>query len=56
MSPLLGLPALYGYVLLTSAIMGFSILLIGFFVAGRVRERVFSKEYLKANFGEQHKN
>jgi hypothetical protein len=38
----LALPNLYGYVLGSAAIMGFSILLIGFFVAGRVRGKIFT--------------
>ena len=48
------LPDEFGYVLLSAAIMGFSILLVGFFFAGRVRGKVFTEEYMKKNFGSEH--
>jgi hypothetical protein len=51
MSVTVNLPNEYGYVLLCAAIMGFSILLVGFFIAGRVRGKIFTEAYLKQNFG-----
>lgn len=46
----------YGYVLLCAAVMAFSIILIGFFFPGRARGKIFTEEYLKQNFGAEHKN
>ncbi len=54
MSITLSLPNLYGWVLLSACFMGFSILVIGFFFAGRARSRIFSEAYMKENFGKQH--
>lgn len=34
--------------------MGFSIILIGFVFAGRVREKIYTKDYLEKNFGSEH--
>ena len=45
------IPAGYGWVLLSAAIMSFSCLLIGFIFAGGARAKVFTEEYLKKNFG-----
>lgn len=53
MSITLSLPNLYGWVLLSACFMGFSILIIGFFFAGRARSRIFSEAYMKENFGKQ---
>ena len=54
MSITLSLPNLYGWVLLSACLMGFSILVIGFFFAGRARSRIFSETYMKQNFGKDH--
>jgi hypothetical protein len=45
----------YGYVLLVGALIAFEILLIGFIFPGRVREEVFSEDFMRKNFGEIHK-
>jgi hypothetical protein len=37
------LPTEYGYVLLCAAAMGLSVILIGFFFAGKVRNRIFNE-------------
>ena len=49
------IPADYGWVLLSAAIMSFSVLLIGFIFAGGARAKVFTQEFLNKHFGEQHK-
>lgn len=41
----------YGYVLLSAAIMAFSIIIIGFAFPGATRTSVFTEEYMKQNFG-----
>ena len=35
--------------------MGLSILLVGFFFAGRIRNQIFTEQYLKENFGAEHR-
>ena len=45
------IPAGYGWVLLSAAIMSFSCLMIGFIFAGGARKDVFTEEYMKKNFG-----
>ncbi len=45
----------YGYVLLASVLLAFELLLIGFLFPGRVRGEVFTEEYMKKNFGEDHR-
>jgi hypothetical protein len=37
------LPNEYGWVLLVAAVMGFSILIVGFAFAGRVRSSIFTE-------------
>ena len=51
----LTIPAGYGLVLLTGAIMSFSIIVIGFIFAGGARAKAFPHQFLKDNFGEIHK-
>lgn len=41
----------YGYVLLSAAVMAFSIIIIGFAFPGATRNSVFTEEYMKQNFG-----
>ena len=45
----------HGYVLLTSAALAVQCLLTGFLIAGFTRVRIFKKEFLEKNFGEEHK-
>ena len=45
----------YGYVLLVGALIAFEILLIAFIFPGRVREEVFTEDFMRKNFGEIHK-
>ena len=49
------LPANYGYVLIVAAVIALEILLIGFIFPGRVRGTVFTEEFMKQNFGAEHK-
>lgn len=44
----------YGWVLVCAAAMAFSLLLVGFFLPGRVRGNAFTEEYMKKHFGTQH--
>lgn len=48
------LPNEYGYVLLCAAVMGFSVILVGFIFAGRARGKIFTETYMKQNFGAEH--
>jgi len=48
------LPDQFGWVLLCASLMAFSILLIGFFIPGRVRNNIFTEDYMKRHFGTQH--
>lgn len=49
-----GLSSDYGWVLVCASVMAFSLILIGFFVPGRVRGSTFTEDYMKKNFGSQH--
>ena len=46
---ILNIEADYGYVILSAIAVAFECLLIGFFVAGRARSKVFTKDFLEAN-------
>lgn len=48
------LPNEYGYVLLSAAVMGLSVILVGFIFAGRIRGKIFTEEYMKKNYGSEH--
>jgi hypothetical protein len=37
----------YGWVLLCAAVMGFSILVVGFIFPSRARNQVFTEQYMK---------
>ena len=41
----------YGYVILAAILYSLECLLIGFLVAGRVRNNIFTEEYMKENSG-----
>ena len=45
----------YGYVLIVAVAIAFEILLIGFAFPGKVRGEIFTEEYMKSNFGEEHR-
>lgn len=49
------IPKGYENVLLTAFILSLECVLIGFFVAGRARGKIFSKQFMEENFGEEHK-
>ena len=49
------LPDTFGYVLLAAVLLALEVLVIGFAFPGKVRGQVFTEEFLKNNFGEQHK-
>lgn len=49
------LPNNYGYVLIVASLIALEIVLIGFLFPGRVREAVFTEEFMKQNFGAEHK-
>ena len=49
------IPSDYGWVLLSAAVMSLSCLLVGFIFGGGARAKVFTQEYLKKNFGEEHR-
>ena len=49
------LPDTYGYVLIVAVVIALEVLLIGFAFPGKIRGEVFTEEYLKNNFGQQHK-
>lgn len=44
----------YGVALLSAVILSFETILIGFLFPGRMRGKVFTKEFLKENFGQEH--
>lgn len=48
------LPANYGIPMLSAVLLGFECIMIGFLFPGRVRGKVFTKDFLKANFAEIH--
>lgn len=41
--------------LLTAVIYSFEMILVGFLLPGRIRTKVFTKEFLQSNFGEEHR-
>ena len=45
----------YGYVLLVGVLLALEIIFIGFLVAGKARGQIFTEEFMKEHFGEQHK-
>ena len=49
------IPPDYGWVLLSASVMSLSCLLVGFIFAGGARAKVFTEEFMKKNFGEEHK-
>ena len=50
------LPADYGYVLIVAALIAFEIISIGFMFPGRLRGTIFTEEFMKQNFGAEHKS
>jgi hypothetical protein len=50
----LSLPNEFGYVLIAAAVLAFECILIGFLFPGRVRQQVFTEEFMKAKFGRIH--
>ena len=48
------IPSTYNYVLWTALFIGFECLVVGFAIPGRKRSKVFNKEFLQKNFGEEH--
>lgn len=46
----------YGYVLIVGVFIAFEVLLIGFLFPGRARGDIFTEEFMKTNFGSEHKN
>lgn len=48
------LPSNYGLPMLSAIVLAFECVLTGFFVAGRARSKVFTKEFLKTNFDQIH--
>lgn len=57
MSPyfVLNLPVEFGWVLLSAVLMGLSCIVVGFIFAGGARGKVFTEQYLKENYGTEHK-
>lgn len=47
-------PSNYGLPLLSATLLAFECLITGFAVAGRARSKVFTPEFLKSNFAEEH--
>lgn len=45
----------YGWVLLVAVLMGLSCIVIGFMFGGAPRYKVYTEEYMRKNFGEEHK-
>lgn len=45
----------YGYVLIVAVAIAFEILVIGFAFPGMMRGKIFTEEYMKSNFGEEHR-
>lgn len=48
------LPPEYGYVIITVALQGLQVLILGFAVVGRTRSKVFNEEFMEKNFGAEH--
>ena len=48
------LPELYPWVMLVAGAISFECLIIGF-LAGGLRRKIFTEEFLETNFGETHK-
>ena len=46
----------YGYVIIVGVLIGFQVLLIGFLFPGRARGQLFTEEYMKKHFGQEHIN
>ena len=44
----------FGLVIISCAVIAFQVMLTGLFVVGRTRSKVFSKSFLRDNFGEEH--
>ena len=44
----------HGWVLITTAAIALQCILVGFFVAGKTRLKVFNQEMLETNFGDDH--
>jgi len=44
----------FGLVVISCAIICLQIIVTGFFVVGRARKKVFTKDFLRDNFGEEH--
>lgn len=51
----LSIPQAYGYVIIVAAVLALEVICIGFLYPGRLRSKVFSKDFLAKNFGEEHK-
>lgn len=49
------LPSEYGYVLIVGVVLAFEVLLIGFLFPGKIRGEIFTEEFMKTNFGDEHK-
>ena len=49
------LPQEYGWVLLCACVMGLSVILMGFIFASGARSKVFTEDFMKTNFGQEHK-
>ena len=47
------LPSEYPYVLLVAGIIAFEVLLVGFLGPGRIRGKVFTKQFMEENFGRE---
>lgn len=50
----ISLSANFGYVIISCAVIALQIMLTGFIVVGRARDRVFTKLFLSENFGDEH--
>ena len=46
----------FGYVLVAIAVLAIEVFLIGFIMPGRIRGKVFTKEFMEKNFGSEHKD
>jgi hypothetical protein len=51
----LALSADYGYVLIVAVAIAFEILLIGFLFPGKLRGEIFTEDFMKTNFGDDHR-
>lgn len=45
----------YGYVLLVCTLIAFELIVIGFLIPMKVRHKVFTEEWMKDNFGQEHR-